>query len=598
MFPLRLPAARPTRSILRLFAAAALPALLASIGSCTGDPVKPPVTPAATPAVARVVAPGDTDRVIDDAPLERFKVTVTLAGAYRPGVPVQAVVRTTASIASPRARIRVVVPELDVPFVESAPGGKAKRPAKFATQSEWTSSLAAGATETRVVHLVFPRPGTYHVSAEAVHDAEGVTTANGRYVQHAASHMVEMVVSERGVTQRATDGPAAMMLPYCDPNIDPSCEPEPPPPPPPAPTVVWVYTAVWYSGPGMTTYDPVRRARVNYSGVGLPTGQTATDEAGYALLPCNPANNNTNITVTLEGADVRMTMTHTSVSTTLNMGPTCYGGGWVAWYNWSEGRAWDNLLKAIDGSRGYFGYARGRINARVGGVDSCDGNSCWLNGANEILIVPTSVWHEWGEFVAAHEYGHAYHAGLPYGIRVCGGPHSWEDTRQDGCLAHNEGFATFVALSARGAGSGLAAYYADHERDWRRTTCPGTANCETRVAAFLLDLADPVDPGDPDGFPDDLQLPARQVLDMTGQCALTFIQYAWEYDYVTNRWTQTQRGGLGEVWDCLLKNPPIRLGTMTDAQGRSVDLIIEGISHPWPALSGATLTAATTRYGR
>jgi hypothetical protein len=346
----------------------------------------------------------------------------------------------------------------------------------------------------------------------------------------------------------------------------------------------------------MTTYEPVRRARVNYSGSGVPTGSSTTDDGGYVLLPCNGTyGGNTNITVTLDGPDVRMTATWTSVSTTIAMGSLCYGGGWVAWYNWSEGRAWDNFLKTIDGSRAYFGYARGQIKARVGGVASCN-TSCWLNGSNEILIYPNNVWGVWGEFTASHEYGHALHAGSPYGLHVCGGSHSWDDTSQDGCLAFDEGFASYSAFTSRGPGA-LSPYYGWHEQDFRRTQCPGTSNCETRVTALLMDLSDPIDPSDPDGFADNIQLPARQVFDVVGQCSLSFQLYDWQYQYVVSSWTQTQRGGLTEVYDCLKKQYPLFKGSMYyPPTGRMVDINIWNIGTPWAGLSGQTLTEVTNRF--
>lgn len=568
---------------------------LAALAACADDPTasESAAAPPAAGALAEAVQ-GD-DITIEQATLNRFAVSVTAAGAFRPGVPVQIRVRTTAHLNSPQTALRVMVPELDAPTERARTGERVPRPAQKRSRDRWTASLGAGASDNHVTSVVFPRPGIYHVAVEATHAPDVKVTADGRAVQDAVGEMIELEVSERGVRARPARGPAAMqpmMIIPCE--EDPDCDSEPPPPPPPS-SVVWVWTAVWYSGTDMSSYEGVRRARVSYSGTGLPTGQTTTDEGGYALLPCNPANGLTNISVTLDSPNLRMTATHHTVSTTLDMRPNCYGGGWVAWNNWSEARAWDNLHKSIDGSRNYFGFSRGKLNARVGGSWPCDLNSsCYLNGSDEVLINPnTGVWGLRGVFVAAHEYGHAIHAKTPGGKRNCGGPHGYNDTSQDRCLALNEGFATYLALGARGP-SDMGWYYSDHAADAWRYTCPGVGSCETRVTAFLLDLSEAS--VDPYGY--GIQLPARHVFDMVGSCWLNYSTYDYEWQYTTSRWSQSQRNSLSEVWDCLEKQYPQHRGTMMDANGRWVDIILESISHNWAPLPEPTRSNVAGRLSR
>ncbi|HEU4886177.1 MAG TPA: hypothetical protein VFT45_28315 [Longimicrobium sp.] len=582
------------------------------LAACSDEPMSPDRA-AAPPAANALAADAAGEGVaIEPEAFKRFSVEISTAGAYRPGVPVQIHARTTAHMSSPQTSLRVVVPELDGPAAEpGAASKKARPPARKPSRDEWTASLASGATNQHVTSVVFPRPGIYHVAVEAEHPAEpGALVVGARPVQHAVGEVVEVEVSERGIRTRAAKGPVAMgssiqMIqeceqPYSTPgtaaNVQLACEepyPYEPPPPPPS-NVVWVWTAVWYSGPQMSTYDPVRRARVNYSGYGVPTGQSTTDEGGYVLLPCNPSNGQTSITVTLDGADIHFTYTYPSVSTTINMGTGCYGGGWVAWYNWSEGRSWDNLLKAIDGSRAYFGFARGRVNARVGGPwpSSCPTNiSCFKDSWDELLINPADVWGLWGEFTTAHEYGHAVHYRTPAGMNSCGGSHSWGDASQDPCLAHNEGWATYVAFAARGAA--LNPYYQNHANDAYRTTCPG-GNCETRVTALLLDLSEAS--VDPYGY--GIQLPARHVFDMTAQCTLTFQLYDYEWQYTVSRWSQSRRNGVSEIVDCLKKDYPVFRGSMMYSNGRMVDIILDQVTHPWPKLVEPTRSAVIGRASR
>ncbi|HYR08164.1 MAG TPA: hypothetical protein VEQ60_10365, partial [Longimicrobium sp.] len=276
---------------------------LLALAACADEPTSPDL--AAAPQASSTVAAGsDADSIIiEPEAFTRFSVQVSTAGSYRPGVPVQIHVKTTAHMSSPSTSLRVVVPELDGHAAEAAPDGKARRPDRKPSRDQWTASLAAGATNQHVTSVVFPKPGIYHVAVEAVHPAEaGALMVGNRPVQHAVGEVVRLEVSERGVRASAARGPVAMgssiqyiepcpVQPYSSPgaqtDIDMACPIEPPyePPPPPPSNVVWVYTAVWYTGPGMTTYDPVRRARVNYSGYGLPTGQATTDEGGYVLLP-------------------------------------------------------------------------------------------------------------------------------------------------------------------------------------------------------------------------------------------------------------------------------------------------------------------------
>ncbi|HYR08405.1 MAG TPA: hypothetical protein VEQ60_11570, partial [Longimicrobium sp.] len=220
-------------------------------------------------------------------------------------------------------------------------------------------------------------------------------------------------------------------------------------------------------------------------------------------------------------------------------------------------------------------------------------SSCYKDSWDEVLINPVDVWDLRGDFVAAHEYGHAIHAKTPGGkAGGCGGPHSWNDSSQDPCLALNEGFATYIAMAARG--TAMSWYYTNHASDAWRYTCPGTGSCETRVTSFLLDLSEAS--VDPYGY--GIQLPARHVFDMIGQCTLTFHLYDWEYQYVVNRWSQSARNGLSEVKDCLIKQYPQMRGSMLYSNGRWVDIILERISHPWAALVEPTRSAVLGRYSR
>jgi hypothetical protein len=189
-----------------------------------------------------------------------------------------------------------------------------------------------------------------------------------------------------------------------------------------------------------------------------------------------------------------------------------------------QARVFRNMTLTVDQSRAIFGMSRSRIKVKVYGTD---GKSNYTRWADDIEMYDNSVWGDWGEFIAAHEYGHAFHEKALNGNTGggCPNPHYLHGRSNETC-AFSEGFADFHgAATAAGNNNPYAnafernAYYGD-----------GGPDTEGPVGAFFLDLAD--DASARDGIPgDDDNAPygGYYVSNVIATCTITYRE-KWEED--------------------------------------------------------------------
>jgi hypothetical protein len=167
-----------------------------------------------------------------------------------------------------------------------------------------------------------------------------------------------------------------------------------------------------------------------------------------------------------------------------------------------RGHVYTNLDRDIRYSDSYFGVQRGTIVVRV---EPTDYSSYEWNTTHELRIdtsidtnFPQSqVWGPYGQFVQAHEYGHAFHYFLEPAVRNanyynCGSTlHPMGDVTQHGC-ALAEGFPDYYAVTVAGTYTGK--YLTDIETAVFSPATAGAKNgsmIEGAVASFLYDLTDP-----------------------------------------------------------------------------------------------------------
>ena len=172
-----------------------------------------------------------------------------------------------------------------------------------------------------------------------------------------------------------------------------------------------------------------------------------------------------------------------------------------------------NLSRSAAAARSVFAAGRPSIEVVI------DGGS-WMassryspsgSGGERISIIPADVWDEYGTFVQAHEYGHAFHQRVWGGIvGGCSGSHQIDQPSSLGC-AYSEGIADFFSFvtmpttwMARNYSGVTATYGTD-----RSTT-------EVHVASFLTRLVD--SPSDPARPWDRVQFPGRYVGETIRTC--------------------------------------------------------------------------------
>lgn len=192
-----------------------------------------------------------------------------------------------------------------------------------------------------------------------------------------------------------------------------------------------------------------------------------------------------------------------------------------------------NLRKTVEGSAALFGVSRPFININV---PSC-GTSFYSPTTDEITICTQSVWGSWGIFIAAHEYGHAFHETALWGNTgsVCN-PHFLDTESGLGC-AYSEGFADFFGSAVR---PDLASYYyrdvfednsyfpgcVERSSTYPYTCIGGTSYegsvIEGAFAAFLHDLTDAVvEPQD------SIAAPGGYVRDLIRTCQVLYPSSSW-----------------------------------------------------------------------
>jgi hypothetical protein len=118
-----------------------------------------------------------------------------------------------------------------------------------------------------------------------------------------------------------------------------------------------------------------------------------------------------------------------------------------------------------------------------------------------------------GVFVAAHEYGHAFHEKALGGNHGgCGGEDHFFSQESSFPCAYSEGFANYYAAVTRGAETG--SFYT--RIDSPNTFTQGAAS-EQAVAAFYFDVTDPVGSG-PEADWDVIQYPGTYISELIQTC--------------------------------------------------------------------------------
>lgn len=179
-----------------------------------------------------------------------------------------------------------------------------------------------------------------------------------------------------------------------------------------------------------------------------------------------------------------------------------------------------NMQRIISTSRSFFGHSRGRAQVRL---VSNETRSSY--GTDDIIYIGAQdgakVWEELGRFSQAHEYGHALQNAALGGIQfgTCPKSHLVNGAYDLKC-AYFEGFANFHAVVVENvlvANVERNAYYPADPALFPDNYWDGGV-IEGAVAAFLLDITDPLGESGTSEAHDRTAYPGTYVADLVRTC--------------------------------------------------------------------------------
>ena len=421
-----------------------------------------------------------------------FELALTIDGQPISGRMVTATATVTAVVSTDLARLTILVPEMEV-LAASGADGDFRIPVRtpLPVRDSWSGPMEAGQTVTRTVDVTVPAEGFFRVVAyvsEVSPDSRRLL--RGHIPQSAAEEELWLFAGEAsGQVREEFDASAvpAGYLPLPGPLRSIS-----------APgkvldgssarmvtgSVLW---EILYFDSQVAQFLPIMFAdwsveyRQGLFGPLTGTAQGSTDLNGLVSLPCRPGEHYSGVTDT-SGFSVR-----TSPLSTAGWGGTFdVDCGLVrqAVLTNNSARVYAVMSRAAYDAQVFFGLSRPLV---VAEISSSIPNSYYSLSLDRVYIRANSLPGEYGRFVIAHEYGHAFHnvamGGINPDFSVNCNPHSISAPSSYGC-ALSEGFANFFSVFL--TGSFLASFEAGYHT-------PGVPNPTTEgaVAATFLDLVDP-----------------------------------------------------------------------------------------------------------
>lgn len=393
--------------------------------------------------------------IVEPQVFPRYTINVTRGATASQGRNYEVQVETRANFTSGPTRVRLIVPELQ--------SRSARRKREVEALDSWVVSLDSGATDVRSVRIALPMVGKYALIADAAPAAaEGVAPTRRRQtVQDVVSELFEFEAADtrlgklekrsrpistgdavrdcpvrsnalcgsrapRSTTAGEQSGIAGGQASLCAEGDAECCEEFPEQcggNPPPAPVIHWVSAYVNYMPIGGQQYKPMRQVIVSVTGAGIASMSARTDDNGYVDIPCAPAYHGivylqVNLT---NSTDLFITQTYPSQAISINMGDQCTSPN-IFTSGWREAEVWENVLRAVKGTRTRFGFSRPPVQVRV---TAAYATSLYRASDDFIAIHPDHVPDEPGVFTASYEFGHSVHQKLPQGIPnfSCPSPH-------------------------------------------------------------------------------------------------------------------------------------------------------------------------------
>jgi hypothetical protein len=390
--------------------------------------------------------------------------------------------------------------------------------------------MPQGALVQQHAQVVFERPGYYRVFviAEDVSGKEPI--ANGRMVRNQAAKELWLLVTPTGGRVTRDFNPALIpdgvpqqsgefgkVVPMA--TCGESC-------PPPCSgcgcggcannyVIFEAITHFTDERTGTIINQPLKMATI---GIERPTGNIVgvTDNLGRFRVNSCPAYPSTwKVFIYNHNSDVKVAprvQFATTRAVVANINNTACGKVMQFVSGMPESYVFVNAAMAAANGKVFFGRSRPQVQYWLQHTVEPDDNANYSWWSDDIEMFMDDYLFPRGIFVAAHEYGHAFHEKALGGITGggCPDPHFMSKEHNFGC-AYSEGFANYFAVATRGSES---AYYDLIESP--DTFTQGAAS-EQAVAAFYFDVTDPVGTG-PEAAWDVIHYPGTYISELIQTC--------------------------------------------------------------------------------
>lgn len=476
---------------------------------------------------------GATSELMAPRAVQRFAVDVRASGSFRPGQPIQITMTARGLLRTSDAEVRLVLPEV---AALRAGGGQrmhmhAGEPPTPDVQERM--GLGRGQGVTRTANVTIAQPGFYQVIASVEQkssDAQDEVDPNGLLSNNVAHAILWLWIAESGGGAAsdfdASRIPAGMhvapgpLTPQTEalPGSGDRAAGEGVAPRPTgirashAPLAGWVDFHVGYINPDASSaFTPLSLARYEffiYTAAGVYVekreGRTPTDGLAYTQCYKDAAGTYgsyrfraylSNDRVVMKDSMVieRTGYFNTQCGTVTNVTTATEPARMVA-------HVYNNLDRDIRQSDVFFGTQRSAIFVRV--EDRPWSTYEWhtthqlaIDTSIDTAFPESQIWGVYGQFVQAHEYGHAFQYFLEPTVKETyyydcpSTSHAMGTPTTHGC-ALAEGFPDYYAVAVGGTYTGK--YRTNIESGIYSPTTPGNGSkTEGAVASFLYDITDP-----------------------------------------------------------------------------------------------------------
>lgn len=454
----------------------------------------------------------------------RFKLNLRAEGSFKPGEIVQISVKALSNLPTKQAELKLILPEVAA-LQESKGQGRAvlSRSKPIPTHGSWNRDLGQGQSFQRKVALQIEQPGYYQVIASAVAEAEEVETDDGRRVKNSSTRDIWLWIDEEGgkVTEefdrslfpediREQPGPLTLKSELPKIGVSSSSEGKTTASNSSSSTTLYVD----YINQTTGTPEPLEGARVSYSvrdwrGIERHSGTNVIGSDGEVSIPCylqDPRGSATYSGTIHVQDNYRLRVYHPQTGSDVtgyfsgNSETDC-GQQIPVRASYKMSHVFAQMDKTIEESRSFFQEERGKMHVHLEwDVDNsfyCPEQGpfidpwCSDGGGDTVVIMDspdpsgdTHIGGTFGDFVIAHEYGHAMHEkalGGNEGSGECPSPHYIGGSYNLQC-AYSEGFANYHAEAVGFPYFNFEETYADNSDDG--------SIIEGAVAAFFFDLTD------------------------------------------------------------------------------------------------------------